>query len=112
MQKPSMHMTDQLWDAQDCETIERARNVALDRLERSGVRFHGDLAALTLPLDENWAVLRLYRAGIDFAGRPHCRLHLDYRGHANGAFVVEVAGRPRARLTFRADANLAQRLAD
>ena len=98
-------------DTQDCETIERARNVAFAWLEQNGVRFENDLARLTSPLGENWGTVALYRDGIEFGLRPRCRLRLEYAGGGQGAFEVDIDGRRRRRLTFRADAALSRRLA-
>ena len=97
-------------ESQDCETIERARNVALALLEQNGVRFEDDLAALTSPMVDNLSCMALFKAGIELGSRPRCRLSLNYSGDGQGAFEVDIDGRNRRRMTFRADAHLAQQL--
>lgn len=98
-------------ETQDCETIERARNVALAVLEQNGVSFDDELASLTSPIIENLSCMALFKAGIEMGRKPRCRLRLNYAGGNHGAFEVEIDGRTRRRLTFRADADLARRLA-
>lgn len=98
-------------ETQDCETIERARNVALALLEQNGVRFDNDLAPLTSPIVDNLHAMALFKNGIEVGLKPRCRLRLNYAGGALGAFEVDIDGRTRRRMTFRADADLARRLA-